>query len=206
MCLHWGMTNQIASISGKADRAGRLSADDWSAAALQQIGEQGVPALAVEPLARRLGVTKGSFYWHFPTRDALLQAALDRWEQYEQAQVFDRLESIDDPRARLEQLFQLVAHDDVSHVIYGQLLRAMDNPIVQPAVTRISRRRLEWVTDSFRRAGFDADTARYRARLVYSAYIGFLQLNLQLPQDRPPKEEYEAYVAHMMATLIPKQG
>ena len=71
------MTDPIASITGKADRAGRLSADDWSAAALQQIGEQGVPALAVEPLARRLGVTKGSFYWHFPTRDALLQAALD---------------------------------------------------------------------------------------------------------------------------------
>ncbi|HXD37565.1 MAG TPA: helix-turn-helix domain-containing protein, partial [Rhodanobacter sp.] len=60
----------------------RLSAEDWELAALQLIAEQGVGALAVEALARRLGVTKGSFYWHFRTREALLQAALERWEQY----------------------------------------------------------------------------------------------------------------------------
>ena len=56
-------------------RNARLSADDWAQAALDLIAEQGVSAVAVEPLARRLGVTKGSFYWHFPSRDALLQAA-----------------------------------------------------------------------------------------------------------------------------------
>ena len=167
------MTNQIASISGKADRAGRLSADDWSAAALQQIGEQGVPALAVEPLARRLGVTKGSFYWHFPTRDALLQAALDRWEQYEQTQLFDRLDSVDDPRARLQQLFQLAAHDDVSHVIYGQLLRAMDNPIVQPAVTRFG---VALAVRNYRPGAGDqlGDELRKFIGLTRSALIGWV--------------------------------
>src|SRR3546814_8458026 len=51
---------------------GRLSAEDWAQAALDLIAEQGVSAVAVEPLARRLGVTKGSFYWHFPSREALL--------------------------------------------------------------------------------------------------------------------------------------
>ena len=66
--------------AGKAERQGRLTADDWAQAALDLISEQGVAAVAVEPLARRLGVTKGSFYWHFPSRDALLQAALERWE------------------------------------------------------------------------------------------------------------------------------
>ena len=48
-------------------RSGRLSADDWAREALEQIAEAGVGSVAVEPLARRLGVTKGSFYWHFPT-------------------------------------------------------------------------------------------------------------------------------------------
>jgi len=62
----------------------RLSADDWARAALELIAEQGVAAVAVEPLARRLGVTKGSFYWHFRSRDALLQAAIERWEQEDQ--------------------------------------------------------------------------------------------------------------------------
>ena len=62
----------------RAGRNSRLSAEDWAQAALDLIAEQGVGAVAVEPLARRLGVTKGSFYWHFPSRDALLQAALER--------------------------------------------------------------------------------------------------------------------------------
>ena len=56
-------------------RSRRLSADDWAREALEQIAETGVSSVAVEPLARRLGVTKGSFYWHFPSREALLQAA-----------------------------------------------------------------------------------------------------------------------------------
>ena len=68
-------------MTGTAPRSGRLSADDWAREALDQIAEQGVASVAVEPLARRLGVTKGSFYWHFPSRDALLQAALERWER-----------------------------------------------------------------------------------------------------------------------------
>ena len=57
-----------AAMKG-SERSGRLSADDWAQAALEQIAEQGVAAVAVEPLARRLGVTKGSFYWHFPSRE-----------------------------------------------------------------------------------------------------------------------------------------
>ncbi|MEO6264178.1 MAG: helix-turn-helix domain-containing protein, partial [Luteimonas sp.] len=92
-----------------AERTGRLSADDWAQAALDLIAEQGVAAVAVEPLARRLGVTKGSFYWHFPSRDALLQAALERWEKVEQETVFGQLEAVPDPRERLHALFQLVA-------------------------------------------------------------------------------------------------
>src|SRR4029078_4672955 len=58
----------------------RLSAADWEQAALDVIAEQGVSAGTVEEPARQLRVTKGSFYWHFPTREALLKAALERWE------------------------------------------------------------------------------------------------------------------------------
>src|SRR5690606_17996288 len=90
-------TSDTAPASPAPARGHRLSAADWAQAALDVIAEQGVSAVAVEPLARRLGVTKGSFYWHFPSRDTLLQAALDRWEEVEQEQVFGSLEEVADP-------------------------------------------------------------------------------------------------------------
>ena len=185
------------------ERTGRLSADDWASAALDLISEQGVAAVAVEPLARRLGVTKGSFYWHFPSREALLVAALERWEKMEQDLLFGELEPINDPRARLRALFNLVAHEYKSHVVYSELIKAMDHPAVQPVIGRVSERRLDYLTASFRQAGLSRADARHRSQLLYSAYVGFLQLNLQLHQTRMQHDEFEAYVEHMAATLIP---
>jgi AcrR family transcriptional regulator len=187
----------------KPERSGRLSADDWAQAALDMIAEQGVAAVAVEPLARRLGVTKGSFYWHFPSRDALLVAALERWEKLELETVWGQLEAVPDPRQRLRALFEMVAHEFKSHVIYSELLKAADNPAVQPVIGRVSERRLDYLTAAFRQAGLGRTDAQHRARLAYSAYVGFLQLNLQLHQTRMQHDEFEAYVEHMMATLIP---
>ena len=187
----------------KQERNARLSAEDWAQAAIDLIAEQGVAAVAVEPLARRLGVTKGSFYWHFPSRDALLVAALERWEKVEQETVFGKLEAIADPGQRLRALFALVAHEFKSHIIYSELLKALDHPAVQPVIGRVSQRRMDYLTASFRQAGLSRTDAQHRARLAYAAYVGFLQLNLQLHQARLQHDEFEAYVEHVMATLIP---
>ncbi len=184
-------------------RNGRLSAEDWAREALDQIAEQGVASVAVEPLARRLGVTKGSFYWHFPSRDALLQAALSRWETVEQEEIFGSLEKVSDPRERLRALFQVVAHEVKSHIIYSELLKALDHPAVSPVIGRVSERRLDYLTASFRQAGLTRTEAQHRARLAYAAYVGFLQLSLQLRQPRLQHDEFEAYVEHVMQTLIP---
>lgn len=184
-------------------RSGRLSADDWANEALEQIAETGVSSVAVEPLARRLGVTKGSFYWHFPSRDALLEAALERWETMEQELVFGSLEKVADPRERLRALFQVVAHEVKSHIIYSELLKALDHPAVSPVIGRVSQRRLDYLTASFRQAGLGRTAAQHRARLAYAAYVGFLQLSLQLRQPRLQHDEFEDYVEHVMQTLIP---
>ncbi|MFT3754589.1 MAG: TetR/AcrR family transcriptional regulator [Pseudoxanthomonas sp.] len=184
-------------------RTGRLSAEDWAQAALDLIAEQGVAAVAVEPLARRLGVTKGSFYWHFPSRDALLQAALERWESFEQEAVFGSLEAVPDPRERLRALFQVVGHEVTPHIIYSELLKALDHPMVQPVIDRVSQRRLDYLIASFRQAGMDRVQAQHRARLSYAAYVGFLQLSLQLQQPKLTHEEFDAYLAHVIDTLIP---
>jgi len=157
----------------------------------------------VEALARQLGVTKGSFYWHFRTREALLQAALERWEQYGEKEVISQIEAMPDPRARLPELFRRVAHELAPHRVYAALLKALDHPQVVPVMARVSQRRMEFLTNIYREAGLAPDEALNRARLTYAAYVGFLQLNFTLGLPRISHEEFDAYVEHMIRTLTP---
>jgi len=187
--------------AGSENRS-RLSAADWERAALDAIAEYGLAGIAVEPLARRLGVTKGSFYWHFATREALLKAALERWEREDEEEIFGPLAPIADPRARLRELFGRIAHELPSHVIFAALLKALDHPLVLPVIERVSQRRLDFLTVAYRQAGLDEVAAGLRARLAYTAYAGFLQLaRAGLP--RLSHEEFERYMEHVMQTLLP---
>ena len=186
----------------KAERS-RLSAADWEAGALDLIAEQGVPALAVEPLARRLSVTKGSFYWHFATREALLKAALQNWEAHAD-EAMDQIAAIENPRERLRELFRRTGREARTHGIYSALLRALDHPLVQPVMERVSRRRMDFLTLAYRQVGMNRAQAGHRARLAYAAYVGFLQLALQLGVPRLDHDEFENYVQHVIDTLIPQ--
>ncbi len=191
--------------TGGRNRAhARLSAGDWERGALEMIAEEGVAAVAVEALARRLGVTKGSFYWHFKNREALLQAALNRWETDDDRQLEKHLgDAGEQPRERLDALFRWVSGETQAHRIYAALLQALDHPLVKPMMTRVSQRRMDFLELAFRQAGLDPDAARHRARLTYAAYVGFLQLNLTLELPHLSHEQYEAYVEHVIAALVP---
>ncbi len=180
----------------------RLRAEDWENGALAVIAEQGVNALAVEALARRLGVTKGSFYWHFPTREALLKAALARWEARDERELASRIASVAEPRARLRELFRWVASESQSHRTYAALLQALDQPAVAEVMGRVSQRRMDFLHEAYREAGMDDDEAVHRARLAYAAYVGFLQLNLVPGLPRLSHEQFDAYVDHVIQTLV----
>lgn len=199
--MHTVAMNQVSALP--VEPRNRLSAADWERAALDMLAEGGVAAVAVESLARRLGVTKGSFYWHFANREALLKAALDAWERSDEAEVVAPTESIADPRERLRELIRQVSHRRQSHAIFAALLKAIDQPLIRPIVERVSQRRIEFVTEAFRQADFDALAAANRARLAYSAYVGFIQL-AQIGQPRMSHEEFEAYVRDFIAVLIPR--
>lgn len=182
----------------------RLSSSDWQQAALDALSEGGLQNIAIEMIAKRLGVTKGSFYWHFESRDALIGAALELWESQEQEQVFGKLDALPDAQSRLKALISLVAHEIKAHKIYSELLKAVDHPLVKPVLERVSKRRIDYLTASFRQAGLPRKVALNRARLTYASYVGFLQLNLQLGAHKLNQEEFDAYVNHLTATLVPE--
>src|SRR3954470_16413494 len=84
----------------------RLGPDDWTRVALAAVADKGVANISVERLARELGATKGSFYWHFKDRPALIAAALERWEAVYTDAVIERLSTVDDPRLRFRGLIE----------------------------------------------------------------------------------------------------
>ncbi|WP_224784979.1 TetR/AcrR family transcriptional regulator [Marinihelvus fidelis] len=180
-----------------------LSAVDWEHEALAVIAEEGVTALAVEPLARRMGITKGSFYWHFSGRESLLEQALERWEAHDARNLAASMGAIEDPRERLVAFIHGVSRERFTHDVYRALCSAADHPQVEPVLERVANRRMAEIARAFSELGMDDTGAAHRARLTYSVYLGFLQLQSQHQAPVFSSEEYSAYVEHVIETLIP---
>ena len=114
-----------------------LTASDWAEAALQLIAEKGLGALTISTLAARLGVTKGSFYWHFNGREDLLAAALAAGS----AAVGDIIRSLDaipDPRRRLELILEAASQPPRSRSLYAALAEAAEEPVVRKVLQRVA--------------------------------------------------------------------
>jgi AcrR family transcriptional regulator len=182
-----------------------LSAADWEQGALKMIAELGLAAVAVEPLARRMGITKGSFYWHFSNRDTLLEQALERWEEHDSRNLSHSLDTISDPRERLISFFRRASRERLTHEVYSALCASADHPHVEPVLERVAARRMEHIANAFSELGFAPRDAEHRARLTYSAYLGYLQLQRQSQAPHLSSQDFEAYVEHVIETLIPKR-
>lgn len=133
-------------------------------------------AVAIEPLAKRLGATKGSAYWHFANRQALLDATLERWERHHTEAVIRRLEAEDGPEQRLRLLLRLTLDESNDTRLELALFAALDVPAVAAAVQRVNQRRLDYLRALFVDAGFSVPAAERRAVLAYSLYLGRGQL------------------------------
>lgn len=183
----------------------RLRADDWTVAALDALASGGLAAVAVEPLATRLGATKGSFYWHFGGRDALVAAVLERWERVDTEDVIALVEAEPDPRRRLGALFAGAITPGPSRPPIGAVELALqpsaEHPLVAPVLARVTRRRLDYLAAAFTDLGFGAEQARRRALLAYTAYLGHAQLARAAPAEIPHGPDLRAYVADTITAL-----
>jgi AcrR family transcriptional regulator len=190
-------------VRGQATPRERLTRQDWTAAALAALGEGGLAAVAVEPLAARLGATKGSFYWHFANREALLEAALAAWEDATTTAVLARVEeSSPDPREQLRLLITLVVDIAERDPVGLALLAHASHPLVGPTLARVTQARIDGTVRLFARMGFPPAQARRRALLAYSCYLGHAQLAHSTPAVLPKSSTSRRdYLDHILATL-----
>jgi AcrR family transcriptional regulator len=182
-----------------------LTAADWAEAALHLIAEAGLGALTVNVLAARLGVTKGSFYWHFGGRSDLLAAALERWEQRATEENIKGLNAIPDPRRRLELMLDAASQPPRSRSLYAALAEAAEDPVVRQALNRVASARIAYLESCYRDMGLAPPIARSKALFAYAAYRGLLQLAHEAPAALP--KDWSAYPAIVRDALLPpKRG
>ena len=149
-----------------------LTRDDWISGAWDMLGVYGLDGVRVEPLARRLGVTKGSFYWHFKDRQQLVEALLDRWFLIWDGQMSPHMEQAADPADRVWALFESV----VGRVTRGQTvsLRMLSHNDADVA-RRIEERdaqRLAFLMEQLVAIGFSSDEARVRGQVYQTIMTG----------------------------------
>jgi AcrR family transcriptional regulator len=155
-----------------SDATSRLDATAWTVAALDLLAEQGIDGVRIELLARRLGVTKGSFYWHFKDRDDLHVAMLDHWRRKTTLGLIDRFDQVDAPAVdRLRQLIRLTTRPQSaqgSEVELSVRLWGRRDPRARAALREIDDLRTRYMAGLLKEAGVAADEAQARSLLIYS--------------------------------------
>jgi AcrR family transcriptional regulator len=180
-----------------------LTRSDWLDAAMAAMTVGGVRAVAVEPLAKTVGATKGSFYWHFRDRDELVREVLARWEVEETDEVIEGLESVSDPRQRVRRLLRVIHRRLQERPDPSVALTGDSDRLVGACLERVTARRIDFVAAQLEAVGIAADEAGRRALLAYSGYLGFATLARSAPAALPGGDALDAYVETVLDVLVP---
>ncbi|KIC21217.1 MULTISPECIES: TetR/AcrR family transcriptional regulator [unclassified Leisingera] len=159
----------------------RLSEEDWLAAAYEVLTESGVEAVKVMPLAKRLGVSRTSFYWHFKDREELLEAMVQRWEERNTGNLVARTEAYAESIAEaMFNLFDCWIDPELFDSRLDLAIRnwARNDSRLQERLDLADARRERAMTDMFLRFGYPEADALIRARAMIYTQIGYISMQV----------------------------
>ena len=202
-----------------APRALRKTRDDWLEAAIGLLKSGGIETVQITALSRALGITRGSFYWHFENRDDLLGAMIARWRARNTGVMLDALSGARDLDGGLLALFSVWVDHTRFDPALDQAVRdwARHAPHVARAVSAEDDARMAAISDFLIRHGFAQPEAYIRARVIYLTQVSYYALGICDPGPerlgyldpyfrcfigRPPdRDAAEAYVSDYLAML-----
>lgn len=165
----------------------RLERSDWVAAARAALIEGGIDRVRVLTLAKALGVTTGSFYWHFADRPQLLAALLADWEERNTEAFRAAVASTADPHLQYDRIIEVWASESAFDPAYDSAVRdwARNSDVVEAAVQRIDEQRIQLLREVFVALGQDELEALVRARIAYYHQVGFYAMRVRIsPAER----------------------
>jgi len=154
----------------------QLDRTAWTRAAIEVLAEEGIAGLRVEVLAKRLKVTKGSFYWHFQDRRDLLLAMLDEWKDGRIKDIIKQTRAA--PGRELEQIYHVIDVYSTSRSRRGMLIElavrdwARRDPQAAAIVAEVDEVRLKCARDLFLACGLPLEEASSRCMLLYAYVFG----------------------------------
>ena len=179
----------------------RLGSQEWVDEALLALKQGGIESVRVEKLATSLNVTKGSFYWHFDNRQALLEAMLLYWEELGTEQIIEQVNTgSSDPRTRLANLLGLaLRHNDHGEAALDTRFRAWASvdPNAARALARVDKRRLHYVRGLL--VELDVPDPAQRSGMLYRMLIG--EYTWRMAGNRPASP---AFIKATLALLTLK--
>lgn len=166
----------------RSERGWRGTPDLWLDAAYAMLVETGVDSVKVMPLAERLGLSRTSFYWHFPDREALLAGLVARWQAKNTGNLVARCRApAPTVCAAMLNLFDCWYDNDLfdSRLEFAMRTWALTDKGVETAMAGADAARVDAITDLFRRFGYDQTEADTRARTLYLTQVGYIALRSQ---------------------------
>lgn len=170
----------------KTERGWRGTPDLWLDAAYQLLVDGGVEAVKVMPLAERLGLSRTSFYWHFPDREALLAGLVDRWKAKNTGNLIARCEA---PASTITEamlnLFDCWYDDGLfdSRLEFAMRTWSLTDPAVAAAMNEADAARVAAIAALFRRFGYGEAEADTRARTLYLTQVGYIAVRSEESLD-----------------------
>jgi len=177
--------NASAETARTGKKSDNLTRADWISGAWKMLGEKGLDGVRVEPLARRLGVTKGSFYWHFKGRQELIEALVDYWFSLWDHEISNDRLSQSNPVDRIWVLFEnVIGRLSRGQTVSLRMLSHSDEDIARRIEER-DRQRLAFLIDQLQELGFSPQEARVRGQVYQVLMTGeFLRSGGQLLSAR----------------------
>ncbi|MGK8488328.1 TetR/AcrR family transcriptional regulator [Nocardia asiatica] len=162
-------------------RTPRLSYEAWVDGALALLAREGVSAVKIPRVCQELGVTKGSFYWHFDDIGQLMEAMADRWsaQQSEVIRALGAIESVPVEQRIANMAANLIERTWAIEATVREWARSDEK--VAATVRALDRQIFETVQKALLELGFAAEDARLRAGAMVYLGIGFIHGRGSLP-------------------------
>ncbi len=172
------------AVAGKVRDPAR---EAWISTALRVLAEDGLEGVRVERLAKKLGVSKGPFYWRFADRAELLKAMLEHWKLERTGRLIETIASLPTARARLEELMRLALEETYGSIDVAKLegaLRAWaaQDQAASEVVREVDAERLHYLVTELKAMGAPAAEAGVLARAIYLALIGLYTARRYTPE------------------------